>query len=1214
MDAAETRITTKHVLLLVAALIAAPAAAQAQQAVLVVSSTTISLGNNNQAQQLQVTSSQGSSAPLSFSVGAAYTSGLNGWFNVLNSQGTSAVGQTFSTPATIYIQLAIANPGSGTTGSITLTDLTDTPDSQTVTVNYVPGGTGGNGTVTANPSSVTLSTSPNNSSQVSASISLSTSSTTTVTGQISLSGSSTYLALSTNTFAVSSGVPNNFTLIGVAGTPAGTYSATILVNPNNGSGTLQIPVTYTSGSGTSANPSSFTLAYPGGPFSQGVTVTSSGGQFYSSASSSSGWLLVNGAYSTNYIASGSVITISVNTSIASSLGTGTYQGNVQLYGADSTQGTITVTLSVNGSSTGVVNISPASVVISVPAGTTATQASSVSLTTTTSNVSYSASPSTGNGVNWLSLSQYGGVLNSGNQSNNLTLYVNPSILGSGTYYGTVSLSYSGGYIGSAQINVQLNIGTNVIGTGGLVAPSSLTFYYQISGGTQNLSSSILVNSSGTITATSSQSWLTASPSGNGTQQTVAVAVTPQGMAAGNYSGQISISTPSGTTSVPVTLTVTSSMVATTYPATFQVFSWVAGTANPQTGIYVYTSDGSAQTVTATTSAGWIVLTPPANPTTVASYGLTLNPAGLPNGLNTGTVTFSVTNAADTQWVVPVAIIVSGSTTGGGGALNFSASSLVFNTTVGGSAASQSLTVTSSTASTFTVSANSSGWLSVSPANQTLGLPASLTVSVNTAGLSANAYNGSLNFLSNGLSQSVPVTMTLSGSGSGGSGLSPSPASLQFAYTAGGSVPGSQTINVQSTTGGSVAFTASASTSSGGSWLSLNVGPNQALATPSNNFLTASISPTGLAGGTYSGNIALASQTGTINIPVTLTVTGAPPITVSPTTLSFSYTAGGSAPASQSLSVSGTGSFTAVASSSGSWLSVIGGTGTAPATVIVSVNPTGLTAGSYNGSIAVTGTNGTSGSTTVTVTLVVTAPLPTITQISNAASYSSGAISPGELITIFGTSLGPATPVGLTLTSTGAVSTNIGNVQVLVNGIACPLIYVSGTQISAVVPYAVAVFQTAQVYVNFLGQTSNAVQESVATTAPGIFTANSSGTGPGAIANQNFSPNSPSNPAALGSVVTLYLTGEGQTSPAGVTGSVTQALASPPYTPAPLLPVAVLINNAPAAIQFAGEAPGIVAGVLQVNVVIPAGTPAGAVPVSVSIGGKTTQNGVTVSVQ
>jgi uncharacterized protein (TIGR03437 family) len=274
----------------------------------------------------------------------------------------------------------------------------------------------------------------------------------------------------------------------------------------------------------------------------------------------------------------------------------------------------------------------------------------------------------------------------------------------------------------------------------------------------------------------------------------------------------------------------------------------------------------------------------------------------------------------------------------------------------------------------------------------------------------------------------------------------------------------------------------------------------------------------------------------------------------------------------------------------------------------------LSAGTYNGTIAVAGSGGSTGSTTVSVSLVITAPLPTVTQISNAASYTSGAISPGEVITIFGTAIGPTTPVQLTLTGTGTVSNNIGNVQVLVNGIACPLIYVSSTQVSAVVPYAISIFQTAQVYVTFLGQSSNAIQETVATTAPGIFTANSSGTGPGAILNQNSSVNSPSNPAAKGSVVTLYLTGEGQTSPAGITGSVTQALAAPPYTPSPLLPVAVLIDGIPAAIQFAGEAPGIVAGVMQVNVTIPPTTPTGAQSVQVSIGGRPTQTGVTVSVQ
>ncbi len=1021
-------------------------------------------------------------------------------------------------------------------------------------------------------------------------------------------------------------------MYGAPDTPTGTYSATIQVVPNNGAAALSIPVTYTSGSGTgtSVSPNSFTLNYPNGPTSQAVSVTTTATDSYYSAvvSASAPWLYVGSStsscgISSTYVSSGSPLTVCLNTSVVGSYSSGT-QGTVTVTGYPSgTQATVTVTL--NGSSSGVVTISPSSVTFNLPAGTTAQQASTVYLTTAYSNVTYSAYTTTTTGAGWLSLTSYGGTLTGSNVSNSLTILANPGVVGSGTFSGTVYLTYSGAYSGTAQISVTLMVGSSTgTGTGGLVAPTSLAFAYQIGGSTQNTSSSILVNTTGSWSAsvssiTTSQQWLQVATSGSAGQP-VTVQVNAGGLAASTYSADITVTTTnSGSAVVPVTLTVSNSMVATTYPSTIQYGSYTPGTGvpNPASTVYVYASDGSAQTVTATPSAGWITATlQTASPTTPAAYLVTLNPSGLPNGLNTGSITFSVTNASDASWVVPVAIIVSGSTATSG-PLTFSASSLAFNTTVGGTAASQTLTVSSTTAPNFTVSAtSSSGWLIVTPNNQVLTLPQNLTVSVNTAGLAANSYTGSLNFLANGVTQYVPVTLSVGTST--GSGLTASPTSLSFSYTAGGAAPAGQAVTVTASNGGYIAFTAAASTSSGGSWLSLTVGSATQITTPSS--FTASINTTGLAAGTYQGNIAITNATngGVVNIPVTLTVTGAPAITASPTTLSFAYTAGGTAPGGQTVSVNGTGTFSASASSSGNWLSVSPTSGTSPTTVTVAVNPAGLTAGTYNGSVTVTGSGTSTGSTTVTVSLVVTAPLPTITQISNAASYNSGAISPGELITIFGTALGPATPVGLTLTPTGTVSTITtaanGSVQVLVNGIACPLIYVSSTQVSAVVPYAVSIFQTAQVYVSFLGQSSNAIEETVATTAPGLFTANSSGTGPGAILNQNGSPNSPSNPAAKGSVVTLYVTGEGQTSPAGVTGSVTQALATPPYTPAPLLAVAVLINGGGTTIQFAGEAPAIIAGVMQVNVVIPPGTPTGAMPVSVSIGGRSSQNGVTVSVQ
>jgi uncharacterized protein (TIGR03437 family) len=103
-------------------------------------------------------------------------------------------------------------------------------------------------------------------------------------------------------------------------------------------------------------------------------------------------------------------------------------------------------------------------------------------------------------------------------------------------------------------------------------------------------------------------------------------------------------------------------------------------------------------------------------------------------------------------------------------------------------------------------------------------------------------------------------------------------------------------------------------------------------------------------------------------------------------------------------------------------------------------------------------------------------------------------------------------------------------------------------------------------------------------------------GPGAIGNADFSFNSPQNAAEKGSVVTLYVTGEGQTIPMGTTGKVTAATDTPPYVPQPALRVAATVDGRPTAVEFYGEAPGIVSGVMQVNVRIPVdarpGDPAG----------------------
>jgi uncharacterized protein (TIGR03437 family) len=170
-------------------------------------------------------------------------------------------------------------------------------------------------------------------------------------------------------------------------------------------------------------------------------------------------------------------------------------------------------------------------------------------------------------------------------------------------------------------------------------------------------------------------------------------------------------------------------------------------------------------------------------------------------------------------------------------------------------------------------------------------------------------------------------------------------------------------------------------------------------------------------------------------------------------------------------------------------------------------------------------------------------------------------------------------------------------------------------VSAVVPYEMAGIATPPVWIKYAGQTSNAFQLTSTTTAPGLFTQNASGSGPGAILNQDNSVNGPGNRAAKGSIVQVFMTGEGQTSPPSVTGAITSATLPPPQvTPAPLLAVGVTINGQPALYVYAGEAPSLVAGMMQLNVQIPANAPSGDLAILVSIGGHTSQNGVTVSVQ
>jgi len=152
-----------------------------------------------------------------------------------------------------------------------------------------------------------------------------------------------------------------------------------------------------------------------------------------------------------------------------------------------------------------------------------------------------------------------------------------------------------------------------------------------------------------------------------------------------------------------------------------------------------------------------------------------------------------------------------------------------------------------------------------------------------------------------------------------------------------------------------------------------------------------------------------------------------------------------------------------------------------------------------------------------------------------------------------------------------------------------------------------------VAVVYQGQAATAQTATLAVTSPGVFTANSSGTGPAAALNNGKTVNDSGHPANSGDVVTLYFTGGGQTNPAGVDGKPNGDGSAGNPIPLPVQSVFVNIGGKNATVQFAGGAPGVVAGIMQVNAVVPSGLSAGAAPVVVQSGTAFSQAGVTISV-
>jgi adhesin/invasin len=484
--------------------------------------------------------------------------------------------------------------------------------------------------------------------------------------------------------------------------------------------------------------------------------------------------------------------------------------------------------------------------------------------------------------------------------------------------------------------------------------------------------------------------------------------------------------------------------------------------------------------------------------------------------------------------------------------------------------------------------SSASWLSASIQGSTMCVvnPAqtcqSIVITFTTASLPAGTYTEWITVTAAGAIDSplnIPVTVTIANV----------PASLAFYVTPNGTA--SAPIYPQNP------INIAVGTATGGNWLSFSA-PLVPFAFGVPYFINVTAQPSQIPGrysgaATTSGSSSLSDNR---TIAVSMTVTTSPIVqTPIPTVRMSGYQGGPKVVSNVTLSNMGLGTLTltgaSASSSSGNFLSagVVSGS-----TLSITADPSGLAPGAYSGTITIASNAANSAAVSIPVDFAVaTAGGPSISQggIVNVADYSAVPVAQGDIIAVFGDQF---TDPNASFTNPGGppLATSLGNVQLLVNGVAAPLYYVSARQINAQMPYGAPPKQSALVQVISNGTAGNVRSVSVAAAQPHILI------WPASVIRGNYATvvnsdgslslpttagygASPSRPSRPGETVTIYCTGLGQTTPTATEG---QAASSTNLMYVPNTTVTIGSSGAltPA---FSGLTPTAV-GLYQVNVTLP----------------------------
>lgn len=521
---------------------------------------------------------------------------------------------------------------------------------------------------------------------------------------------------------------------------------------------------------------------------------------------------------------------------------------------------------------------------------------------------------------------------------------------------------------------------------------------------------------------------------------------------------------------------------------------------------------------------------------------------------------------------------------------------------------------SGTALDFTATVPSSApWLIVTPLTGKTGT--AVNVRVNPTSLLTGTYVADVSVSAPGVStpatlvvllvvKNPPPTMAISAS------------ALLFTFTTDQVTPvAAQTVDV-STDGEPISFTTVAS---GGSWLSVT--PTLGITVAGSPVtLTVSVITDGLLPGSYTGKVLL-NSTNAANKSSVVSVA----LTVTPGKAVISSIWPNAAPvgaSDQTITIRGSHLFKASVVQAGT--TTLTTTWISPNVTLAVIPKASL---ATQGALTLTITNSPQPASDP-ATFTVTAPGPQVQSVVNAASFVSVSprplIAPGEILSIFGSGLGPGT-LTQAAPSGGAYPTSVGSPASLVEfeitpGVwtAAPIIFAHANQINAVAPFALPVAQGLRLRVTYNSLSSAPVTFDAVTANPGLFTIDSSGRGQAAALNYDsvkhvYSLNSASNPAAKGSIVVLFGAGGGVTSPLpSPEGQVIPSTGTPPNVAGA---VAVTIGGDGATVQSATSVPGSIAGLMQLNLTVPTTIKSGKdIPVVVTIGGQSSTAYATLAVK